>query len=119
MSFWEWAGSSDSTAVITAVLGPTGIIVALVTWTASHRKGKPSKAEQVKAVEAVAAPAPDRDALWIARQALEAAAAASEKADKVTAINGELWAWIRDIRGRWHIVRLSEDPPPPPIINNL
>ncbi|MEX5308882.1 hypothetical protein [Kocuria sp. CPCC 205297] len=125
MSFWEWAGSSDPTAVITAVLGPAGIIAALITWATSRRKTKVPAEEQAKVVEAVTAPAPDRDALWIARQALEAAAEASAKADRasaradrVTEINGQLWQWIRDVRGQWHVVRLKEDPPPEPIIKN-
>lgn len=117
-SFWEWAATSDSTAVLTAVLGTGGVGGVLMLLVRNWLREKPPREEQEKAAQAVAAPAPDRDALWIARQALEAATAASEKADRVTTINEHLWAWIRDIRGRWHIVRLAEDPPPPPIIDN-
>lgn len=31
--------------------------------------------------------------------------------------NSVLWAWIRDIRGRWNLVRLDEDPPAAPDIH--
>ena len=119
MGFWEWAGTSDATAVITGIFG-TGGLGGVVLLIARHfLKDKPDKTEQIKAVEAVAAPTPDRDALWIARQALQTAAEASEKVDKVTAINNVQGAWIRDIRGRWHIVRQSETPPPPPDTTNI
>ena len=131
----EWAASSDPTTVlttiITALLGSSGAVAALIMLITSWVRSRPSHEDQEKAVETVAAPAPDRDALWIAREALQASAAArteldgakaqllemAQKVDRVTEINGELWAWIRDIRGRWHIVRLSEDPPPPPVIS--
>lgn len=76
-------------------------------------------------METVASPAPDRDALHIARQALEASATdratvtalqasldeMGGKVERVTSTNGELTAWIRDVWGRWHVVRLSETPP--------
>ena len=31
--------------------------------------------------------------------------------------NGVLWVWIRDVRDRWALVRVSETPPPEPTIN--
>ncbi|WP_431695601.1 hypothetical protein [Kocuria rhizophila] len=31
--------------------------------------------------------------------------------------NGVLWVWIRDIRHRWALVRVSETPPPEPTIH--
>ena len=31
--------------------------------------------------------------------------------------NGVLWVWIRDIRDRWALVRVSEVPPPEPRIH--
>ena len=125
MGFWEWAGSSDPTAIITSILG-TGGLGGVVLLIIRHFLGeKPDKQEQIKAAEAVAAPAPDRDALWIAREALAASASDREalgkvqaqldemagKVERVTSINGELTAWIRDVWGRWTIVRLSETPP--------
>ena len=134
MGFWEWAGTSDATAVITGIFG-TGGIGGVVLLVVRHLlKDKPPKHEQVQAVEAVAAPAPDRDALHIARQALEASAAdratvaalqrqldeMGGKIERVTTINGELTAWIKDVWGRWHIVRLSETPPAlPDSIGNI
>lgn len=134
MGFWEWAGTSDATAVITGIFGTGGIGGVVLLITRHLLKDKPPKHEQVKAVEAVSAPAPDRDALYIARQALEASAAdratvaalqirldeMGGKVERVTTINGELTAWIRDVWGRWHIVRLSETPPTlPDSINDI
>lgn len=134
MGFWEWAGTSDATAVITGIFGTGGIGGVVLLITRHLLKDKPPKHEQEKAMEAVAAPAPDRDALHIARQALEASAAdratvaalqirldeMGGKVERVTTINGELTAWIRDVWGRWHIVRLSETPPTlPDSIGNI
>lgn len=134
MGFWEWAGTSDPTAVLTSILGTGGLGGVVLLVVRHFLKDKPDKTEQIQAVQAVAAPAPDRDALNIARQALEASAAdraavsalqarldeMGGKVERVTSINGELTAWIRDIRGRWHIVRLSETPPAlPDSINNI
>ncbi|PBB08492.1 hypothetical protein CKW39_09025 [Kocuria sp. WRN011] len=133
MGFWEWAGSSDATTVLTAVFG-TGGLGGVVMLVIRHvLKDKPPKSEQVEAVETVAAPAPDRDALWIARQALAISDSdrgslrtlqdqmkeLGAKFEHVTRINTIQGEWILDIRGRWHIVRLSEDPPPPPDITNI
>lgn len=134
MGFWEWAGTSDATAVITGIFGTGGLGGVVLLITRHLLKDKPPKNEQVQAVEAVAAPAAERDALHIARQALEASAAdratvaalqsrldeMGGKVERVTSINGELTAWIRDVWGRWHIVRLSETPPAlPDSISNV
>ena len=134
MGFWEWAGTSDPTAVLTSILGTGGLGGVVLLVVRHFLKEKPDKTEQIKAVESVAAPAPDRDALWIAREALAASASDREalskvqeqlgemggKVERVTSINGELTAWIRDVWGRWHIVRLSETPPTmPDSINNI
>lgn len=134
MGFWEWAGTSDATAVITGIFGTGGLGGVVLLIVRHLLKDKPPKKEQVKAVEAVAAPDAERDALHIARQALEASAADRStvaalqirldemggKVERVTTINGELTAWIRDVWGRWHIVRLSETPPElPESISNI
>ena len=137
-AFWEWALTSDPTTVlttiITAILGSGGAIAALIMLLSSWLRDRPPHEAQEKAVETVTAPAPDRDALHIARQALEASAADREtvsalrarldemagKVDRVTAINDELVGWIRDVWGRWHIVRQSETPPTlPASISNV
>lgn len=134
MSFTEWLSNADPTQVIVALLSGTGLLATLVTVLISWVRSKPSHQEQEKAMESVAAPAPDRDALHIARQALEASATdratvtalqarldeMGGKVERVTTINGELTAWIRDVWGRWHIVRLSETPPAlPDSISNI
>ncbi|MGY4845512.1 hypothetical protein ACW9PK_12320 [Kocuria sp. MNB10] len=132
MSLNEWLSQADPTQVLVALLSGTGLLATLVTLLISWVRSKPTHQEQEKAMETVVAPAPDRDALHIARQALEASATdraavtalqarlddMGGKVDRVTEINGQLWQWIRDIRGQWHIVRLNEDPPPEPIIKN-
>ena len=133
MGFWEWAGTSDATAVITGIFGTGGLGGVVLLITRHLLKDKPPKNEQIKAVEAVAAPTPDRDALWIAREALAASADDREtvralktqveemgvKFERVTRINTVQAEWIMDVRGRWHIVRLSETPPPPPDTTNI
>ena len=127
----EWLSHADPTQVIVALLSGTGLFATLITLLNSWMRSKPTHQEQEKAMETVAAPPPDRDALHIARQALEASAAdratvtalqsrldeMAGKVERVTTVNGELIAWIRDVWGRWHIVRLSENPPalPPSI----
>lgn len=134
MSLNEWLSHADPTQVIVALLSGTGLVATVLTLLISWVRSKPSHQEQEKAMETVAAPPPDRDALHIARQALEASAAdratvaalqarldeMAGKVERVTTINGELVAWIRDVWGRWHIVRLSETPPTlPASINNV
>lgn len=134
MSLNEWLSHADPTQVIVALLSGTGLLATLITLLISWMRSKPTHQEQEKAMETVAAPPPDRDALHIARQALEASAAdratvtalqarldeMAGKVERVTTINGELTAWIRDVWGRWHIVRLSETPPTlPASINNV
>ena len=134
MSLNEWLSHADPTQVIVALLSGTGLLATLVTLLISWMRSKPTHQEQEKAMETVAAPPPDRDALHIARQALEASAAdratvaalqarldeMAGKVERVTTINGELVAWIRDVWGRWHIVRLSETPPTlPASISNV
>lgn len=134
MSLNEWLSHADPTQVIVALLSGTGLLATLITLLISWMRSKPTHQEQEKAMETVAAPPPDRDALHIARQALEASAAdratvtalqarldeMAGKVERVTTINGELTAWIRDVWGRWHIVRLSETPPTlPDSISNV
>lgn len=133
MGFWEWAGTSDATAVLTAVFGTGGVGGVALLIIRHFLKDKPPKHEQVEAVQAVAAPAPDRDALWIAREALAASADDREsvrtlkkqmdemggKLEHTIRINTVYGEWIVDLRGNWHIVRLSEEPPPPPDITNI
>lgn len=126
MSWEEWFKHSDPTTVIGYILGPSGLLALGIMFFRKLIHPEPSPEDQAKATEAVAAPSNDRDALWIARQALEASADSQEqmkelrvKIDRVSGNYVRLLAWAKDIRGRWVQVRLSETAPELPDLEDV
>lgn len=126
MSWEEWLKNSDPTTVIGYILGPSGLLALGVMFLRKLIRTEPSHEDQAKATETVTAPSSDRDALWIARQALEASADSQEqmkelriKVDRVSGNYVRLLAWAKDIRGRWVHVRLLEVPPELPDLEDV
>lgn len=132
---WAWLSRVDPNGL----LAPGGVVGAVVMYWVAHRKPQTgTDAEQTAALKTVAASPADREALALGREALRTVAAmtddmealradvsmarteAEEAKSEALAVRGEntkLWAWILDVRGNWHRLRLELSPPPEPDID--